>query len=159
MLGVIFYPAPTWKEIKTGQDVILELLIVLLVLCSILGLTSSLIYGTHWAPCTFIPFAALLISSILIRFASPRIRQTDWKGSVYLVVFSAIPLLVFYICSMIFGGRIYWISIGTFISLLVFFIGLGFLLGFKFKEIIYYGPICISIIAICFYLSLNLLAI
>jgi hypothetical protein len=70
----------------------------------------------------FIPFFAVLISSILIRFFK-QIRKIGWEGNFNLIVYSFFPLFWCYSLSFVFNYRQYLLPFGLLYSIILLFIG------------------------------------
>jgi hypothetical protein len=74
-----------------------------------------------WMSEIFIPFFAILSTSILLRIFK-QLRKIGWEENLNLIVYSFFPLCWCYSLCFIFGGRPYLLSFGLFYSVILLFI-------------------------------------
>ncbi|MDR2563047.1 MAG: hypothetical protein LBC98_03795 [Prevotellaceae bacterium] len=119
ILGIFKSPVAVWKSMKGESGYIIETVAYLFAYCATTGFSSLVRKDDSWAPETFIPFCALLLSSVLVRFVSPDMRKTNWEGSLNLITYSYFPFLLAFTLSYIFGKRQFILPVGLVYSLIL----------------------------------------
>jgi hypothetical protein len=119
--GILFTPLQTWESMKKESGYTIETVVFLFVCCLIQGLLALIRGFPGWISEIFVPFFAILISSILLRLIK-QIRKISWEGNFNLVVYSFFPLMWCYSLSFIFNNRQYLLPFGLLYSLILLFI-------------------------------------
>jgi hypothetical protein len=120
--GILFSPPKTWESMKQESGYTIETLVFLFVCCLIPGLLTLVRGFAGWMSEIFIPFFAVLVSSILIRFFKP-VRKIGWETNFNLLVYSFFPLFLCYALSYIFNYRQYLLPFGLLYSMILLFVG------------------------------------
>ena len=115
--GIFKSPVAVWTSMKGESGYVIETVALLFAYCSITGLSSLVHKDNSWASETFVPFCALLLSSISVRFVSPDMRRTNWEGSLNLITYAYFPLILACALSHLVGKKQLLLPAGLIYSL------------------------------------------
>jgi hypothetical protein len=149
--GILFSPFKTWESMKKESGYTIETLVFLFACCLIPGLLSLVKGFPGWMSEIFIPFFAILVSSILLRFLK-QIRKISWEGNFNLTVYSFFPLLWCYSLCFIFGGRQYLLPFGLVYSTVLLFIACKKSLAISFMQCMLLVFEIVLLLLFCLYL-------
>jgi hypothetical protein len=149
--GILFSPLKTWESMKKESGYTVETIVFLFACCLIQGLLALVRGFSGWMPEIFIPFFAVLISSILLRFIK-QIRKISWEGNFNLIVYSFFPLLWCYSLSYIFNNRQYLLPFGLLYSIILLFIGCKKSMNISFWQCLLLVVEIVLFLFVCLYL-------
>jgi hypothetical protein len=136
---------------KKESGYTVETLVFLFVCCLIPGLLTLVRGFAGWMSEIFIPFFAVLISSILIRFFKP-IRKISWETNFNLLVYSFFPLFWCYALSHIFSYRQYLLPFGLLYSITLLFAGCKKSMNITFWQCLSLVAKIVALLLFCLYL-------